>query len=128
MIKNDLPSVFENDYIKMWIEDGVLWAEYKEIILRLKEAKKIVSDRIIFQKGAIYPAIADIRKIKYVDREANEYLSKEGNAILVCVAIIVESHVSEILGNFYLRINKPLLPTKLFRNVEKAKAWVESFI
>ncbi|MCR6640988.1 MAG: hypothetical protein NVV82_18845 [Sporocytophaga sp.] len=126
MIRNDSPSVFENDLIKLWIEDGILWAEYKEIILNTEEAKKIVSDRILFQNGTVYPAIADIRKIKYINKGANEYLSKEGNILVHCVAVIVESHVSEILGNFYLKLSKPPLPTKLFRSAEKAKAWVEA--
>lgn len=128
MTKTDSFSVFENNFVKLWIEDEILWGEYKEVIIGLEEAKKIVRDRIIFQQGKLYPAIADIRKIKYIHSEANKYLSKEGNALLLCGAIIVGSHVSEILGNVYLSINKPLLPTKLFRSTEKAKEWVKSFI
>jgi len=128
MTKKGLSSVFENNFVKLWIEDDILWGEYKEVIIGLEDAKKIVSDRIIFQQGKLYPAIADIRKIKYVNKDANEYLSKEGNALLLCGAIIVGSHVSEILGNFYLRINNPILPTRLFRTKEKARDWVKSFL
>ncbi|GAL86527.1 hypothetical protein MYP_3757 [Sporocytophaga myxococcoides] len=89
---------------------------YKEIILRTENAKKNINDRIKFQNGTVYPAISDIRKIKYINKEANEYLSREGNTL-----VQFESHVNEILGNFYLKLSQPPLPTKLFRNAEKAK-------
>jgi hypothetical protein len=33
-----------------------------------------------------------------------------------------------VLGNFYLGLNKPLVPTRLFTSEEEAQAWLRSFL
>lgn len=43
-------------------------------------------------------------------------------------AIIVDSIAKKIIGNFYLKVNKPYLQTKLFSEREKALTWLREFI
>jgi len=40
------------------------------------------------------------------------------------VALLIASPLSRVLGNFYLRINRPETPTRLFSSEEEAGAWL----
>jgi hypothetical protein len=39
-------------------------------------------------------------------------------------AILIDSSVSRVVGNFFLGINKPAVPTKLFTNEKEAVKWL----
>jgi len=43
------------------------------------------------------------------------------------VALIEKSPVSKVIGNFFLGINKPPFPTKLFTKKHEAIHWLKKF-
>ena len=61
-------------------------------------------------------------------REARHILSDYGREHLACVALVIESRISEITGNFFLRVNRPNYPMQLFRDVAEARKWVAGFV
>jgi hypothetical protein len=44
------------------------------------------------------------------------------------VALIVDTPLSRVLGNFFLAVNKPLYPTRLFDNEASALAWLQELV
>jgi hypothetical protein len=52
----------------------------------------------------------------------------EGLKVSQAVALLMGSPVSRVLGNLYLGLNKPPIPTRLFTSEEEAKVWLRSFL
>ncbi len=118
----------ENDFARFYIKDGVLFFIYKKIDeLNLEAAKRIVGDRIKIQKNADYPVICDIRLLGSADKSARDYLAKEGSAYVKAVALLVDSPALKLMANFYLTVNKPDVPTKMFTAMPQALEFINKF-
>lgn len=117
----------ENEFATFYIENGVMYFTYKQTeMIDLAAAKKIVLDRVNLQNGVSYPVICDARGLKNMNKEARDYLAKEGSALVSSVALIVTSTATRIMSNFYLSVNKPEVPTKLFNSLEEASEFIHS--
>lgn len=78
--------------------------------------------------GRRLPIIVDLRNIRSTDREARRLYSSEEFAACVCAAaLLVDSALSRVIGNFYLGLNKAVYPTRLFSNEPEALAWLGQF-
>ncbi len=76
-----------------------------------------------------YPLLVDIRLVKSMSREARQFYSSEevtNNAS--ALAFLAESTISKLLANFFLGLNKPPYPTKLFTNEDEAIEWLRHFV
>ncbi|MCB9679760.1 MAG: hypothetical protein H6737_31935 [Alphaproteobacteria bacterium] len=62
------------------------------------------------------------------DRGARRAFQEVGAELLGCVALVVRSKVSEVTGNFFLRINNPPYPMRLFGDPAEASSWVKEHI
>ena len=119
----------ENDYARFYIKDGILFFVYKEIDnLDLDAAKKIVADRLALQDEVSFPVLCDIRGLKGADKTARDYLAREGSALTECVGLLVDSPALKLMTNFYLMVNKPQVPTKVFRTKEEAIGYIKDFM
>ena len=72
------------------------------------------------------PSILDITKIDKITKEGRALSSTLTNG-LSCIALIVGSGLSKIIGNYALMLNRPKIPLKLFTSVEEAKNWVKDY-
>lgn len=45
----------------------------------------------------------------------------------LAVAIVLESPLSRVIGNFFITLSKPRYPTKLFTSIEAAEQWLARF-
>ncbi|HEY8399897.1 MAG TPA: hypothetical protein VIK89_01475 [Cytophagaceae bacterium] len=120
-----------NNWAEMWIENQILHVKYKEnVISDLQCGKKILEDRLKISQGKYYPVFGDCRGVKYWTKENREFQSRKENYELMkaCTVLYTESHVANILLNFYLRVNKPLVPTKFCSNEKEALEWLKQFI
>jgi len=58
-------------------------------------------------------------------REAREYVaSKEYVGITIAKALLISGLGQRIIGNFYMKVNKPNIKTRLFSDRDKAIAWL----
>lgn len=120
---------YENEYAQFWITNGILIFEYKpNIILSLEVAQNIVADRIHFQNEKSFPVLCDVRGIVDTEKSGRDYLAQSGSVLTKAVALIVHQKVSSTISSFYLRINKPTVPTQLFTNQDEALAYLKPFI
>jgi hypothetical protein len=118
----------ETQYVKLWIEDGILHGQFaKDMNMNLEIAKQCVETRVNFTQHTSYPFLIDLRNVKTINKEAREYLGEEGSIYIKAGALLINSFLTKTLGNFFLAINTPKAPTKLFDNETKAIEWLKQF-
>ncbi|NOG57114.1 MAG: hypothetical protein HND54_05205 [Bacteroidetes bacterium] len=56
------------------------------------------------------------------------WAKKDSNPYSIAESFIIDRLSQKLIGNFYLKINKPCRPTKLFTNEKDAVIWLSSFL
>ncbi|HRF99613.1 MAG TPA: hypothetical protein PKZ75_00770 [Bacteroidia bacterium] len=110
-------------------EDGIARTSVKpNIDIVLEHAVENSAVVTSFFKDKKFPILIDARNIKSMSYEARHHFSAHGRETKTnAFGIIIGSPISRVLGNFYLGINKPAVPTKLFDNEEDATKWLKQF-
>jgi len=107
----------ERGFVRATVLDGA--------VMTLDDAKEALAATERVALGRRRPVLVDLRKIKGETREARQYFVGEHAArISARVALLVESPVSRVVGNFFLRLNVQRTPTELFTSEEAAIAWL----
>ena len=73
------------------------------------------------------PSILDITKIDRITKEGRKLSSASTDGIS-CIAIIVDSGLSKIIGNYAIMINRPKIPIRLFTSLTDARLWVRDYL
>ncbi|MEO8759799.1 MAG: hypothetical protein ABI388_02075 [Bacteroidia bacterium] len=93
----------------------------------MKEAQELEDVVIKISKGSVYMSLRIAGKYSDIDMDVMTYLSKgRGTLFTLADAFVISSFSQKILGNFYLRINKPVQPTKFFNDIKEAEGWLKS--
>jgi hypothetical protein len=115
------------DYLEVKVENGILFCKYEEkLLLTLELAKKMLADRLSYQKGTSYPVIILLNGLKAADKETRKYTAVEGIKGITMGAFIVKNAIERIIYNFFFSIEKPVIPTRAFTNEEDAIAWINT--
>jgi len=62
-------------------------------------------------------------------RDARNYFSMNGRETkLNSMAIVIKSPLSRVIGNFFLGMNKPAVPTRLFDDENDAIEWLHEYL
>ena len=107
-------------------EDGIARTKVKpDIEITLNHAienSKVVTS---FYTDKKFPILIDSRGIKSMSREAREHFSTRGrDSKTNAFGIVIKSPLSRVIGNFFLGLNKPAVPTRLFDNEHDALVWL----
>ena len=116
---------------RIWLgEDGIIRViHFPGAKLTLENAKDSMAAYQKLNKGKRRPIFIDIKTLKDFSREARQYFAGEYAAkASLAAAIIVGSPVSRVLGNFYLGISNPILPTRIFSSEDEALEWLKGYI
>jgi hypothetical protein len=118
--------VFENQYMRMEILDGILHTHYKKgISITLDIAIKCVDQKMKILDGNEYPVIVYDEGILSIDKASRDYFaSDKGTQGLTASAFIKKSIFSKILIDFFLRISSPKIKSRAFTNVDEAIEWI----
>lgn len=120
---------YRNQNARFWIEEGILFFEYKpNTTIDLEVAMRVVADRVAFQNERQLPVFCDMRGMISIDKAGRDYLAKSGSLLAKAVALIVNENVSMTLSTFYLEINKPSVPTQIFTDEQEALKYLRSFL
>jgi hypothetical protein len=95
----------------------------------LADAKENLSTALKRSNGLRPPILIDIRGAQPLDAEVRHHYSGQ---VLVhgfsALAMLVEaSPLGRMMGNVYLRIARPQIPTRLFADEARAMEWLEMF-
>ena len=78
--------------------------------------------------GKIYPMLVNLKEIKSITKEARDHFSMQGRTPgISAIGLLINSPASTIIGNFFLGLNRSVVPVKLFTKEAKATAWLKQF-
>jgi len=115
---------------KIWLDaDGILRVNtFPGLEDTLDDAKQNVAACAKLAAGKRRPILIDMRNLKAQSREVRAYYTgPEGTKLNLAMAILVESPMSRVIGNFFLGFNKMDLPTQLFKSEDEALTWLKGF-
>lgn len=102
---------------------------FKDVFMSEDEAKENIEAIKKITNGKRVPVMVDIRLAKGSTKQARAYLaSEEVGQVQSACALIIGSSLSQLIGNFFLGLNKTKFPVKLFNDEEKAVEWLKTFL
>lgn len=121
-------SLVKYQYADFEVIEDILIAHYTNGNINLDMAKQIVIDRLNYQDEKNYPAMVYASDIISITKEARDYFATIGNEGMLAIGAIMPSTFNRMIGNFYLKVSKPTIPTLLFSTEEAAITWLKQFI
>ena len=72
--------------------------------------------------------LIDMTSVTEISKEARDYFANQRTAsIQRATALLIGSPVSRVVGNFFMGLNKPVTPTRLFTDPHKAIQRLHTF-
>jgi len=107
--------------------DDILMVEIKEgSELTLNNAKENIKALQNLSPESGCRVLVNISQVKSVSRECRAFASSQDtHNFITRLALIVNSPVSRVIGNFFLGLNRPPFPLKLFTNKDEAINWLK---
>lgn len=111
-------------------EDGICRTKTKpQAEIDLEKAMENSVAVIAFYREKKFPLLIDARNIKYMSREARKHFSTNGRETKInSFAVIVKSPLSRVIGNFFMGLNKPQVPARLFDDEAEAITWLKHYL
>lgn len=119
----------DTPYVHYELQDDLLIGTYKKgLRISLEMAKGIVKTRLEFADHKPVAALVLNQGVLSMDKKARDYLSSDdGVRGLIAGAIVVDTPFGSFLGNFYLSVTDPKIPTRIFSKKETALKWLQQF-
>jgi hypothetical protein len=123
--------VVESPCALVWLgDDGIM------IILNKDNVEITIADhRLTYIKlrelaaGTRRPVLVDLRPIRSMDKASRDYsASSEHVDLMSAVALLIGSPLSRVIGNFFLGLNRPRFPVRLFSDEEEARQWLRRWL
>ncbi len=112
-------------------ENEIVWGELfadqrtKELAKENIDAQERVRDILGKTKTRV---LIDMTAISEISKEARDYFANERTAsIQRATALLISSPVSRVIGNFFMGLNKPISPTRLFTDPREAIKWLHTY-
>ena len=79
------------------------------------------------EKGKKLPVLIDANDFITITPEARKYIRELEKVVPISKrAIVIQSFSHRLLSNFYIKVYKPIVPTKIFDTYDYAMKWLES--
>lgn len=110
--------------------DGIIEVQFKhDVLLELEDCKELISLYGKLSAGKKVPILHLIGKYMNATKEAREFSStEEGLMYSLAEAYVFDSLPHRIIGDFYLKVNKPSALTKFFKTKKEAEVWLKKFL
>ncbi len=111
-------------------ENEIVWSDLfgnqtEELAKENIDAQERIRDSLNKEKTRV---LIDMTAVTEISKEARDYFANERTAsIQRATALLVSSPVSRTIGNFFMGLNKPISPTRLFTDPNKAIRWLHTF-
>lgn len=101
-------------YVHVIWDDGVNVSE-DDAISVVQAVREFANNRTV-------PLLIDMRNMRSIEKAAR---NRFGNADLVeCAALLVDTALSRIIGNFYIGLARKRFPARLFTEKDAAVEWL----
>ncbi|HTG66260.1 MAG TPA: hypothetical protein VL859_07790 [Flavobacterium sp.] len=119
-------TTVENDFIEFWVEDDILYSQFKKpTIGTLENIKAIIDLRHEVSAGEKYYWCYNFNGIKSYDKDARDYADRYGQDYLHACAVILDSHITKFILNTFMLLKNPVVPLKGFSRKEDAVKWLK---
>jgi hypothetical protein len=110
--------------------EGVLIARFLPgAEVSVDDARENLAVTARFAAGRPLPVLVDLRGIRSQTAEARALFAGPAAAdVSIAVALLIDSPVSRVVGNFFLGFNRPLTATRLFTDEAEARTWLTTFL
>jgi hypothetical protein len=115
----------------IWLDgDGIVHVKLRpHVQIGLEEAREAIRTVSVVCGGKVTPAFVDMTAAMAINREARLYFAGEETAkVESAAALLIGSPLTRAIGNFFMGLNKPLIPTRLFTSEVEALAWLKGFL
>lgn len=117
--------VDKNEY-QAFLKEDILYFKYLTSHVTKEFAEIIITDKLHFLNSKTYPTIIDATQVKNFDSDARKLMgTKRGIEGVSKCAIITKSKTQNVMVNFFMKINKPSVPTKMFHDYDNALEWLK---
>jgi hypothetical protein len=111
-------------------EDGIVEILIKESSsISDVECKEMLASYKTILNNKKYPMLHIVENYVSFEKSAREFsASPEGMAFSEVEAYVINSLAHKLLANFYLKVNRPPVPTKFFSTKKEAITWLQKYL
>jgi hypothetical protein len=102
----------------------LVWAPQTTVLL--EDATAALEAMAQLTGGRRSPLLVDMHDTGPLDRPTRAELTRRSD-LQTAVALIVGTPLTRMMANFFLTVNKPLFPTRMFDDEASAAAWLQAF-
>ncbi len=115
------------------LEGNMVWVRYRQLDdeVKLADAKQQTEAIAEINKGQPVHLILDFRDLDFsFSHEAKEYFAKSEahSAVRMSQSLILSSLAHRLVGNVYLKLNRPNCPARIFADPLEAVKWVRGLV
>lgn len=108
--------------------NGIVFIESEDGHMGIDEARESFAMTMSLSNNENTIVYLDLSKVKYQTKEFRVFFSsKEVSEKIKACAIFSDSIFGKMVANFYMGLNKPICPTRLFTSKEEAIKWLNQF-
>lgn len=122
-------NIIETKTEYAWLgEDDIMYHQCKPNSIHDLYSSNVNIDKTYhYLEGSRKNTIVDIRQIKQLYPEARRnYASLKNKKNVKAMAIIVDSSLTKVMANFFVKINSSNFPTKIFSDIGTARDWLNN--
>lgn len=113
-------------FVDITLHDDIFHVQpHKNAIATIKQMHQVHKSFHQLSNGTKHPALIDMTNVQTIDYAARKYIAEETGDVINAVALITKSPISRVIGNFFIGINKPTYPARLFTNQQEAIHWLQ---
>jgi hypothetical protein len=125
----DDSGVITHPKFRIWLRpDGIVqlvWAPRTTVLL--EDVTVALAAMAELTGGRRSPLLVDARDTGPLDRPTRAELTRRSD-LQAAVALIVGTPLTRVMANFFLSVNKPVFPTRMFDDEASAVAWLLEFV
>ena len=124
-----MDKVLDTPYVYYELRGDLLVVTYKkDLKVNPEMAKEIIKERHEFTNNRPVVLLVYNQGVVRMDKKAREYLSSgDGVKGIIAAGIVVGSPFTSFMANFFVSVNKPKMPVRVFSNSEDALTWLQKF-
>ena len=110
------------------IEGNISVLEFKQdVVIELRDAIEINKAIYSMVKGQSFLSLIDARVYGSITADAREFFAKDEltKDIRIAEAFVIVNLPTRLFAKFYIKINKPANPIKIFSDFDDAKIWLK---
>ncbi len=110
--------------IELIAENIVLISLKDHAYIEVEDILEAKNHNLKLTNGKEYAIILDTGDFTDVSQEARGAMaSNKVEENRIATALIIDKFAQKLIGNFFLRVNKPKVPTKIFSKKEEGISW-----